>query len=115
MPRIYKRQEPGIWAMGELAKNNLHYLLCSLFFLQVFGSSTDLVVDVHVHGDAEALVVGVVARQHLHVLLLVAKVLDPPREVALTHVLGRYLKYMVGMKSGKYILNQIFYGWSLAS
>ena len=44
--------------------------------------------------------VGVVARRHLHVLLLVAEVLDPPREVALTHVLGSNL-YMVGMKSGK--------------
>ena len=52
---------------------------------------TDLVVDVHVHGDAEALVVGVVARPHLHVLLLVPKVLDPPSEVPLAHVLGRNL------------------------
>ena len=56
-------------------------------------------------GDAEALVVGVVARRHLHVLLLVAKVLDPPREVPLTHVLGCNL-YMVGMKSLQVVLTR---------
>ena len=53
---------------------------------------TDLVVDVHVHGDAEALVVGAVARFHEDVLLLVAKVFDAPREVLPTDIFSTDLQ-----------------------
>ena len=53
---------------------------------------TDLLVDVHVHGDAEALVVGVVAGGHEDVLFLVAEILDAPREVSLPDVFSGDLR-----------------------